>query len=156
MELTVKFLSGGTYSLNVSPSITVKQLKQKIESQSGYPAQHMKLAVQNRLTNNLEKEDCSLHQYGLEPGTIVTVLITEPKLMQVFLKNDKGQTKTYEIQPGETVTQFKQKVYRGEKVPTNQMILIYEGKQLEDGRKMDDYNIQSNKTIYLQLRLRGG
>uniref|UniRef100_A0A8C4S4L2 ISG15 ubiquitin like modifier n=1 Tax=Erpetoichthys calabaricus TaxID=27687 RepID=A0A8C4S4L2_ERPCA len=76
--------------------------------------------------------------------------------MQVFLKNDKGQTKPYEIQPGETVTQFKQKVYRGEKVPTNQMILIYEGKQLEDGRKMDDYNIQSNKTIYLQLRLRGG
>uniref|UniRef100_A0A8C4XG02 ISG15 ubiquitin like modifier n=1 Tax=Erpetoichthys calabaricus TaxID=27687 RepID=A0A8C4XG02_ERPCA len=76
--------------------------------------------------------------------------------MQVFLKNDKSQTKTYEIQPGETVTQFKQKVYRGEKVSTDQMILIYEGKQLEDGRKMDDYNIQTNKTIYLNLRLRGG
>ncbi|XP_051778163.1 polyubiquitin-B-like isoform X5 [Erpetoichthys calabaricus] len=156
MELTVKFLNGKTYSLNVSPSITVKQLKQNIESQYGYPAQHMMLAVQNGQTNNLEKEDCSLDQYGLKPGTIVTVLITEPKPMQVFLKNDKGQTKPYEIQPGETVTQFKQKVYRGEKVPTNQMILIYEGKQLEDGRKMDDYNIQSNKTIYLQLRLRGG
>ncbi|XP_028680076.1 ubiquitin-like protein ISG15 [Erpetoichthys calabaricus] len=156
MELTVKFLNGKTYSLDVNPSITVKQLKQKIEIQSSHPAQHMMLAIQNGPTNNLEKEDWSLDQYGLKPGTIVTVFNTEPKPMQVFLKNDKSQTKTYEIQPGETVTQFKQKVYRGEKVSTDQMILIYEGKQLEDGRKMDDYNIQTNKTIYLNLRLRGG
>ncbi|KAG2463077.1 UBIQP protein, partial [Polypterus senegalus] len=156
MELTVKFLNGKTYHLDVNPSITVKQLKRQIESQSGYPAQRMNLAVQNGSTNTLEKEDWRLDQYGLKPGTIVTVIITEPKPMQVFLKNDKGQTRTYEIQPGETVTDFKQKVYQGEKVPTDQMVLIYEGKQLENGRKMDDYNIQANTTIYLQLRLRGG
>ncbi|XP_039592957.1 polyubiquitin-like [Polypterus senegalus] len=156
MELTVKFLNGKTYLLDVNPSITVKQLKQQIESRSGCPAQHMNLAVQNGSTNTLEKEDWRLDQYGLKPGTIVTVIITEPKPMQVFLKNDKSQTRTYEIQPGETVTQFKQKVYQGEKVPTNQMVLIYEAKQLEDGRKMDDYNIQANTTINLLLRLRGG
>ncbi|XP_039590573.1 polyubiquitin-like [Polypterus senegalus] len=156
MELTVKFLNGKTYLLDVNPSITVKELKQQIESQSGYPAQCMDLAVQNGSTNTLEKEDWRLDQYGLKPGTIVTVINAKPKPMQVFLKNDKGQTRTYEIQPGETVTDFKQKVYRGEKVPTDQMILIYEGKQLENGRKMDDYNIRANTTIYLQLRLRGG
>nr|ACM09453.1 Ubiquitin-like protein 1 [Salmo salar] len=74
------------------------------------------------------------------------LLITEPTHIQVFLKNDKGQT----------VTQFKAKVQNKEGVPANQQRLIHEGKQLDDDKKLEDYGVRNLSTIHLTLRLRGG
>uniref|UniRef100_A0A4W5NCX3 ISG15 ubiquitin like modifier n=1 Tax=Hucho hucho TaxID=62062 RepID=A0A4W5NCX3_9TELE len=108
--------------------------------------------------NNISLSDDSktLSDYGLHSGSKVMVLITEPAHIQVFLKNEKGQTHTYDVVPGETVTQFKAKVQNKEGVPANQQRLIHEGRQLEDGQKLEYYDIRNQSTIHLTLRLRGG
>ncbi|XP_076122680.1 polyubiquitin-like [Alosa pseudoharengus] len=150
MLLQIKFLNGETYSLEVSPSNTVGELKRLIQLKSGDAPARLKLKGNG---TNFSNDSSTLGAIGLQSGSSIVALVQD---VQVFVRNEKGQSKTYDVAPGETVTDLKRKVYNKERVPVDQQRMIYNGKQLEHGRKLEDYGIQSGSTIHLTLRLRGG
>uniref|UniRef100_H3BDF0 2'-5' oligoadenylate synthase n=1 Tax=Latimeria chalumnae TaxID=7897 RepID=H3BDF0_LATCH len=152
IQLTVKFMTGESYTFSVDPFMTVTGLKSQIEQRTEVSKCLQKLAVQQN--GHIELEDGRmLCDYNISEQSTVAVLV---KSMQIFLKNDKGVTHTYTVHPLETVTDFKKKVEKVEKVPVDQQRLLYGGRQLEDGHKLYDYNIEPESTIFLTLRLRGG
>ncbi|XP_056602307.1 polyubiquitin-like [Triplophysa dalaica] len=156
MDLIIKGINGNTKRLRVDCNATVGHLKLLISQHFGVDPVQLKLSANNGLRINLDDDSRSLSSYGLHSESVVAFIVTIPGPMQVFVKNEKGTTSTYDIDPNETVNQLQQKIFNKGRVPLDQQRLIYNGKQLEPGRMLKDYDITNQSTIHMTLRLRGG
>jgi len=155
LSLIVKVMNGEPEPVNVSSDTKVGEFKQIISQQFNEPCHKQKLFTDNGI--NLDDDSRSLGSYGLLSGSVVMMLLlTNSAPFQVFVKNEKGQTKTYDVDANETVDQLQTKVCSIESVPKDQQRLIYNGRQLEAGKTLQDCGITSGSTIHMTLRLRGG
>ncbi|KAM6944070.1 polyubiquitin-like [Lycodopsis pacificus] len=172
MDIYIITLDGTSHKMRVNPDDTVGSLKTRIQQELGVPSQTQKLVFKNGVNTLLSDDSRPVRDYGVGPGASVSLLVIQPAppqpappqpappqpvTVQVFLRNEKGKTSTYDITPDETVGHFKSRVKCGENIPESQQRLIHEGKEMtEPGSKLSDYNVKAMSTIYMTLRLTGG
>lgn len=81
---------------------------------------------------------------------------TTAKPFQIFVKNYDGKTYTLDIQITDTISTIKNLMEDKTGIPSAEQRLIYQGRQLEDDQTIQDQKIEKERTLHLNLRLRGG
>nr|XP_056715017.1 polyubiquitin-like [Euleptes europaea] len=155
LHLNVKLLTGQMHSLDTHASKTIWDLKIQIAQKSGVPPYQQKLACQNNSHIDL-RDGAQLSEFGLKSEDTIVLVVKNEELITIFLKNDRGRTSTYQVMPSEKVEIFRARVQQQENIREQQFWLTYDGRPLENGHKLSDYNIAPHSTIFLNLRLRGG
>ena len=67
-----------------------------------------------------------------------------------------NKTITLNVNLTDEVMTVKQKILEKEGIPVNSLRLIYEGKQMENGKTLKEHNICTEATVHLTLLLKGG
>ena len=91
-----------------------------------------------------------------QPSTLSDSLQLFSEEFQIFVKDLPGKTLTLYVNLSESVESVKYKIYDKNGFPPEEQRLIWGGKQLEDSRILQDYNIHKEATLHLVLRLPGG
>ncbi|XP_059211303.1 polyubiquitin-like [Centropristis striata] len=162
---------------NEFESVTVLQLKEKIQTLTGYPVDQQRLIFGGK---QLE-DDRLLVSYGIQHKSTIYIVPRlrgfDPSVHQgrdgmrnkdginrkmdftVFIKELNGRITRIRLPDNEfesvTVLQLKEKIQTETEFPVDQQRLIFGGKQLEDDRLLVSYGIQHKSTIYIVPRLRG-
>ena len=75
--------------------------------------------------------------------------------MQIFIKTLTGKTIPLDVEPSDTISDVKQKIWDKEGIPTCHQHLIF-GSEMNNNRTLCEQNISKESTLHLTLGLKGG
>ncbi|KAM0053239.1 putative Ubiquitin-like domain-containing protein [Helianthus debilis subsp. tardiflorus] len=144
MQILIKPLSGIAFTLDVKPSDTIDNIKAKIHDKVNIPCDEQELIFNEIVLHNND----TLADYNIKRESTLTLVAISRGVMQIFVMQlSTGKTIALEVKPSDTIHNVKAKIFDKETRLPRHLRLRYNGKFLEDGPTLADYNIKRESTL---------
>eukprot|EP01036_Dinobryon_divergens_P061898 gene61898-biopygen32454 len=115
--------------MDLEPSDTIANLKQKIQDKDGIPPDHQRLIFAGK---QLE-DDRTLSDYNIQDeATLQLKLHFARDIMQIFIDTPTGKTITLDVERSDTIEVVKYMIQEKEGIPPDQQRLLIDGWYLGD------------------------
>ena len=142
-EIVIKTFSGDSFKVQVTPGDTVETVKSKIHERQSIPSESQKLKYAGReLENHTRLGELNIHT----ATTFYLEVIQPPK---VFVKPLMGEAIALDFDPSITVTEVKSGLQEKLGISSNQISLLFGGRELNEEQTLSSYGIQDKSTIYM-------
>ncbi|KAL7598378.1 hypothetical protein Lser_V15G23005 [Lactuca serriola] len=155
MRIFVKTLTGKTITLVVKSSETICNVKEKIQAVEGFPWHQQRLFIAGKKLEN----DKTLRDHNIEKESTLDLILGRGwggDVFQIFVETLNGKIIGLMVESLETVNNLKAKIWVIERIAFQHQLLLYDGRQLADGKTLGDYNIQNESTVHVMQKMYGG
>ena len=151
IEIFVRMQTGETVILRVMATNTIQNLKDKIKDKEGISSIQQRLMFHGK---ELENER-TLSYYDVQNEDKVDLIYDRHACMHIFIEIlITEKIIMLSVETSDTISMIKYKIEDKEGLPYVQQILIFAGKQLNDGCNLFECNIYGGSTLYLYLKLK--
>ena len=144
IPVTVRTLSGQNIHTTVDPTKTILELKKKLESESGIPADNQRLFKDgDELVNGK-----LAGEYDVKPGSFLDL---EPKKMNIKVDVPDFERFSLAIEPSFSGEKIKSLIHEKTGLKIAQQILKKDGKTIENGSSAKTAGVLDNDTLTVEL-----
>lgn len=123
IPVTVQCWDGTQYEMFVDPTETLASFRQKVEEESGIPANNQSLYLDDEILRN-NVDTTSLEDNGIQPESVLNL---EPLTIKVAITTPDGITHEVELSPSDDSEVIKQKIEDKTEMAVSRQVLRLDG-----------------------------
>ena len=149
IHISVRFLNGDSFDLEVGPSETIENVKNKVFEAQGIPPQEQRLVFEE-----VGLEDGSeISDYGVVDGSELYVLVETGNQLQIKLKYtfcfNKEEIECDEV---EDVRDVKMLISESYPLPPSFHLIFFKGEELSDLRRLSSYGMRNGNEYEIEVK----